>query len=79
MSTHSSTLRGKQHFLSFKLNSLTHIALSLLSQTHTSSRDYTGKATANYPNGDSYEGEFVNGVSDDSNDRKREAPCQSCL
>ena len=27
------------------------------------SRGYTGKARASYPNGDSYEGEFVDGVS----------------
>ena len=31
--------------------------------THTSSRNYTGKGTANYPNGDSYTGDFLEGVS----------------
>jgi hypothetical protein len=28
-----------------------------------SSRDYTGKATTEYPNKDKYEGDYVNGVS----------------
>ena len=31
--------------------------------TQTSSRNYTGKATANYPNGDTYTGQFLDGVS----------------
>ena len=29
----------------------------------TSSRNYTGKGTANYPNGDTYTGDFLDGVS----------------
>ena len=37
----------------------------LHSNTHTSSRNYTGKGTANYPNGDSYTGDFKDGVSRD--------------
>ena len=31
-------------------------------EMQASSRDYTGKATATYKNGDTYEGEFVDGV-----------------
>ena len=34
-----------------------------ISNTHTSSRNFTGKATANYPNGDTYVGDFKDGVS----------------
>ena len=31
--------------------------------SRTSSRNYTGKGTANYPNGDTYTGDFLDGVS----------------
>jgi hypothetical protein len=30
--------------------------------TQSSSRHYTGKATATYPNGEIYEGDFVEGI-----------------
>ena len=32
-------------------------------QERTSSRGYTGKGTATYPNGDTYTGDFLDGVS----------------
>ena len=64
MNTHSLTLRGKKQPLFPETCQLTD-PFANFRQTHTSSRDYTGKATANYPNGDTYEGEFVGGVSED--------------
>jgi hypothetical protein len=33
------------------------------SETKNSSKDYTGKGTATYSNGDVYIGDFLNGVS----------------
>jgi radial spoke head protein 1 len=33
-------------------------------ETKTTSRDYTGRAVAQYPNGDVYEGYYVEGVRD---------------
>lgn len=53
--------KGKFKIRSFVMK-LTFVAL-FLSNTHTSSRNYTGKGTANYPNGDSYTGDFKEGVS----------------
>ena len=64
MNTHSLTLRGKKQPL-FPVTCQLTDPFANCRQTHTSSRDYTGKATANYPNGDTYEGEFVGGVSED--------------
>ena len=39
------------------------LELSDYSNTQTSSRNYTGRGTANYPNGDTFTGDFLDGVS----------------
>ena len=46
----------------FILLTLTYVTF-YYSNNHTSSRNYTGKGTAAYPNGDSYTGDFKDGVS----------------
>ncbi len=60
-------LRGKSSTLPITLTNdetnLTHVMIFCARNTHTSSRNYTGKGTAAYPNGDSYTGDFLDGVS----------------
>lgn len=60
-------LRGKfaTLTLTFSLGdiNLTFVMIFCARNTHTSSRNYTGKGTAAYPNGDSYTGDFLDGVS----------------
>ena len=46
-----------------KQRNLTTLICHYVSNAHTSSRNFTGKATANYPNGDTYVGDFKDGVS----------------
>ncbi len=60
-------LRGKSltltlTFFKGKIN-LTFVIIFCVRNAHTSSRNYTGKGTAAYPNGDSYTGDFLDGVS----------------
>ena len=61
MSTLSLMPKGKSNHPS----DLSMLICNHVSNTHTSSRNYTGKGTANYPNGDTYVGDFKDGVSAD--------------